>query len=443
MTENKFFHRLSTRIFLEILLSAAVGAVVFFAVNTALIHFFQYYAGQPEVFRELSDRHFEELQDYARENHLVSTDGKPFTAWNDQHSYVSLMIIRQNEAMCYNSFVSYNMTYTEEDKETFYWGSKVLPTYEYWLELEDETCKVYFSGYFDQTYESLRIVISGVCMVASFALLFFLLFQKYIRYIGEMNRHVSSICNKNFGRPIAIRSRTELSTLAASINHLSDTIELLLLTEDAKQKQKEQFVKSIAHDIRTPLTAVIGYLELLQKTCADSRDGSAMFAQRALEKANHIRGLTDDLFTFEQSCRELPLELYDGQELLDKITSSITNYLKGQRFHLAYSSDIDVPFQMKTNITLLMRLIDNICSNIMKHADPDKPVELMAALADGQLLLEERNVVRRQSVKELAENSGFGLVICEDMMAALGGSVSHEESDGCFRICFRFPVVMK
>lgn len=146
---TKLFHRLSTRIVLEILLAVAVSAAIYAGANAALTHFFQRYATEPAVFRRLSDRHFQDLQRFADENHLVSTDGKPFTQWNDRYHYVSLMVIRQNEALCYNSFVSYNMTYTEEDQEHFYWGSKVLPTYEYRLRLADETCKVYFSGYFD------------------------------------------------------------------------------------------------------------------------------------------------------------------------------------------------------------------------------------------------------------------------------------------------------
>ena len=164
---NKLFHRLSTRILLGILLAAAISAVVYTAANGALKAFFQYYAMQPEVFQRLSDEHFADLQDFATENHIVSTDGKPFTQWNDKYHYVSLMVIRQNEGLCYNSFVSYNMTYTEEDSQTFFWGSKVLPTYEYQLQLEDETCKVYFSGYFDQAYTSLRKAICGVLFVAS------------------------------------------------------------------------------------------------------------------------------------------------------------------------------------------------------------------------------------------------------------------------------------
>lgn len=236
---TKLFHRLSTRIVLEILLAVAVSAAIYAGANAALTRFFQQYATEPAVFRRLSDRHFQDLQRFADENHLVSTDGKPFTQWNDRYHYVSLMVIRQNEALCYNSFVSYNMTYTEEDQEHFYWGSKVLPTYEYRLRLADETCKVYFSGYFDQAYTSLRKGICAGLFLISFVAGFYLLFQKHIRYIEEMEQNVSSLCSKNFSRQIPIRGSTELSTLAANINHLGDTIQLLLLTEDAKLKQKE------------------------------------------------------------------------------------------------------------------------------------------------------------------------------------------------------------
>ena len=438
---NKLFHRLSTRILLGILLAAAISAVVYTAANGALKAFFQYYAMQPEVFQRLSAEHFADLQDFATENHIVSTDGKPFTQWNDKYHYVSLMVIRQNEGLCYNSFVSYNMTYTEEDSQTFFWGSKVLPTYEYQLQLEDETCKVYFSGYFDQAYTSLRKAICGVLFVASFVTAFFLLFQKYIRYIGEMEQNVSSLCNKNFSQQIPIRYKTELSTLAANINHLGDTIQLLLLTEDAKLKQKEQFVKSIAHDIRTPLTVVIGYLELLSKGYAGSQESAQLFIDRALEKTNHIRRLTDDLFTFEENCRTLPLDTYDGQELLRQVISNITNFLTSNRFRLEYTSFVSQPFRMRANVTLLMRLIDNICSNIAKHGAPEKPVVLTVSAAEGYLVLEERNAILRKTVMTAAADSGYGLAICEDVMGAMGGSISHRTQGGLFSVTLRFPIL--
>ena len=71
---TKLFHRLSTRIVLEILLAVAVSAAIYAGANAALTRFFQQYATEPAVFRRLSDRHFQDLQRFAQENHLVSTD---------------------------------------------------------------------------------------------------------------------------------------------------------------------------------------------------------------------------------------------------------------------------------------------------------------------------------------------------------------------------------
>ena len=162
---------------------------------------------------------------------------------------------------------------------------------------------------------------------------------------------------------------------------------------------------------------------------------------RALEKTNHIRRLTDDLFAFEENCRTLPLDTYNGQELLAQVSSSINNFLTSNRFRLDYADRTGGPFRMRANITLLMRLIDNICANIVKHGSPGEPVELTASVEEGFLVLRESNAVLRKTVKTAAGDSGYGLVICEDVMSALGGSVSHGTEDGRFCIVLRFPIL--
>ena len=90
---------------------------------------------------------------------------------------------------------------------------------------------------------------------------------------------------------------------------------------------------------------------------------------------------------------------------------------------------------------LLMRLIDNICANIVKHGSPSQSVELTASVEEGFLVLRESNAVLRKTVKTAAGDSGYGLVICEDVMSALGGSVSHGTEDGRFCIVLRFPIL--
>ena len=242
--------------------------------------------------------------------------------------------------------------------------------------------------------------------LASFAAAFFLLFQKHIRYIREMEENVSALCSKNFSQQIPIHGNTELSTLAANINNLGCTVQLFLLTEDAKLKQKEQFVKSIAHDIRTPLTVVNGYLELLAKGYAENEENAQLFIGRALERINHIRRLTDDLFDFEESCRTLPLDTCDGQELLRQMVSNISSFLRSNHFRLKYISRVTRPFRMQANITLLLRLIDNICANILKHGAAESTVILTASLEEEYLVLEETNEAFRRPVKAANTDSG-------------------------------------
>ena len=440
---NKLFHRLSTRILLGILLAAAISAVVYTAANGALKAFFQYYAMQPEVFQRLSDEHFADLQDFATENHIVSTDGKPFTQWNDKYHYVSLMVIRQNEGLCYNSFVSYNMTYTEEDSQTFFWGSKVLPTYEYQLQLEDETCKVYFSGYFDQAYTSLRKAICGVLFVASFVTAFFLLFQKYIRYIGEMEQNVSSLCNKNFSQQIPIRYKTELSTLAANINHLGDTIQLLLLTEDAKLKQKEQFVKSIAHDIRTPLTVVIGYLELLSSGPAISQEMQKKYIDIAYVKAKRLEKLIEDLFGFTKM-NYGKISMNVGKVDIVKLLGQLL-----EEFYPSFA-DKDLTYELKSNVpsqiitadgNLLARLFDNLINNAIKYGAEGKKV-LIQVFAKNDIVTvsvtnygyvipaEELPLIFNkfyrveQSRSSKTGGTGLGLAIAKNIVDMHGGTIS-------------------
>ena len=123
------------------------------------------------------------------------------------------------------------------------------------------------------------------------------------------------------------------------------------------------------------------------------------------------------------------------------MSSSINNFLTSNRFRLDYAVRTGGPFRMRANITLLMRLIDNICANIVKHGSPSQPVELTASVEEGFLVLRESNAVLRKTVKTAAGDSGYGLVICEDVMSALGGSVSHGTEDGRFCIVLRFPIL--
>lgn len=121
------------------------------------------------------------------------------------------------------------------------------------------------------------------------------------------------------------------------------------------------------------------------------------------------------------------------------MSSSINNFLTSNRFRLDYADQTGGPFRMRANITLLMRLIDNICANIVKHGSPSQPVELTASVEEGFLVLRESNAVLRKTVKTAAGDSGYGLVICEDVMSALGAASPTERRTAASASSCAFP----
>lgn len=437
---SRHFRNLSLKILIYFIVAATIGFLVFMPAEEIMKDVFEKHIEKPEVFCKISQHEFDDLQQFARENKIVSTDGKAFTEWNDEHHYVSMLIVRQNDAMCYNSFVSYNMTYTESDRDTFYWGSRDLPVHTYQLELADETCRVYFSGYFDMIYAPLRRLICLAISFLSFALSFFLMFKKNIDYIHDIEENVMAICNRDFSNTIKIRDNSELSSLASNINKMSNTINLYLLADEAKQKEKEHFVKSIAHDIRTPLTAVIGYLELMKLPDIELKQRD-YFLERALDKANHIRILTDDLFALEDNYQNQQCENYDGNELITRVQTSVKNYLDGKGIRYVSKNDIDFKFDIKANATLLLRVADNICSNISKHANVEEPVRFRIYTEDCELIICQQNRIKKPLDNDSKDlNTGYGLKICSKIIESMQGKMKAEILGDYFYLTIRIPV---
>ena len=81
-----------------------------------------------------------------------------------------------------------------------------------------------------------------------------------------------------------------------------------------------------------------------------------------------------------------------------------------------------------------------LAGDMTTTGQPVTPGDTVSA-AEGYLVLEERNAILRKTVKTAAANSGYGLAICEDVMGAMGGSISHRTQGDLFSVTLRFPIL--
>ena len=226
------------------------------------------------------------------------------------------------------------------------------------------------------------------------------LYWRLIRRYHQMQlRHVISelhyIANGHFDHRINFRVRPELQRVVDSINSLVDSTVNSINEERAIEKSKDELITNVSHDIRTPLTSIIGYLGLL-KTGISSKEDQQKYVDIAYTKAEQMKSLADDLFeytTLKSTSTKLNLNELHIYSMLEQVAAGFE--LEAEKKGI----DIEIEARPK-NLTIqadaekLVRVYNNLISNAFKYGTGATKIKLVA------------NLVNKSEVELRDENNG-------------------------------------
>ena len=149
----------------------------------------------------------------------------------------------------------------------------------------------------DSLVQILLLVVFGIGV---FTLSFWLLQRDSFSYIDEILSAIKKISTGVFNTSIEVRGDNEFSEMAASINKMTEEIRKLMENERYAEKSKNEMITNIAHDLRTPLTSIIGYLDLINKRDLPE-DTKAEYIRIAYEKSKKLQDLIESLFSFTKT----------------------------------------------------------------------------------------------------------------------------------------------
>lgn len=205
-------------------------------------------------------------------------------------------------------------------------------------------------------------------------------------------------------------------------------------------------VTNISHDLRTPLTAICGYLDLLEQEPQSEKSGRYLAVIR--ERTDAMRSLTEELFRYSvitATTDELHIE---GVSLNDILEQSLAGFY-GALSARGITPEIRIPevaVIRKLDAAALRRIFDNILSNAVKYSDGDLTIRLRP---DGSVTFSNRasSLSRVQAERlfdrfytvETARNStGLGLSIAKLLTEKMGGTITAEYESGHLQICIAF-----
>jgi His Kinase A (phosphoacceptor) domain./Histidine kinase-, DNA gyrase B-, and HSP90-like ATPase. len=417
----------------------------------------KYYLNKYVASQRLDNYH-ESLRDYVNKNNLSIQNVSAISKWVKYQKDVYL-IIYKGEHIFY---------------ESGYWNNK--KTSKKLLELMDansssallewETEDINYDSYYDQSNKNIKFYDGNysatiidfssskwysTTALISWCVFFLCLFTIQMLYnhhiitrILHLSKEVSSIEKGRLEQTISHNGNDEIALLALNADNMRASILTRLESEKEAWEANSELITSMSHDIRTPLTSLIGYLEILESKDYRSQEQFDKYIKNSKEKSLQLKELSDKLFqyflVFGKEHIEMELETFDVNILFQQLLYEHVFDLKNSGFMVetAFTEEACI---ITADIQYLKRLFNNIFSNIEKYADPNGQVQVIGTIQNHTLHIRISNEIRTDRV--LVESTHIGLKTCQKIVEQMGGSFQSRNNSSHFEVSIAFSIKPK
>ncbi len=288
------------------------------------------------------------------------------------------------------------------------------------------------------------------CFIFFFALYFIFFTKKITDYFEQIDRGIEEFSEGNFDIKFEVRNEDELSNMARNLNRTTGEINRILAKERNEEKSRKEFITSIAHDLRTPLTSVIGYLQLVMSKAAESRKNEELlikneeYVRVAYDKAIRLQGLIEDLFSFTKTDStelKLHLEEIDIVKLMEQLADECYPSLQDAGLSLEFRKSAEV-MKIEADGELMARAVANLLTNGIKYGKDGKKliIELYQENEKSDLhirIINYGRLIPKKDIEHIFDKfyrvedsrsaetggTGLGLAITQNIVSLHGGDI--------------------
>ena len=428
-------HGLAKQFTALILLSGLCSALLLVGMQYALNKALRAYFSREEVQQRIAIEQLADLQAYIDENQLASTDWKEIDEWSHRHRNTMLGFYREGEEPYFS------MPRIYQGREDAQPGGQFQP-FE-WLSFNsvrfsdgEAAVALYYNGV--NAYYGIGCEILLGVVIVLFPAFFLFGSRKIIRYIVQLSEEIQAMEGGDLDHPITIRGADELTTLARCL----DSMRITLRTQQQEEAEASAKVKSLitemSHDLRTPLTTLLLYTEILRSHKYDGKAQENDYLNKIDTKARQIKQLSDNLFEYALVTRDTVVTLDPPARfsaILEEPLTDLIDHLQQRGFLCRLELGSDDPL-LTVRSQYVRRILDNITSNILKYADPQQEICIRFVQEADKAGLTFRNGTL--PVPPSAESTKVGLTSMETMMDKMHGVFRVEQGSGWFRVTLLF-----
>ncbi len=275
---------------------------------------------------------------------------------------------------------------------------------------------------------------------------------KWVKKYRLIREGLNEVRNGNFDKKIVLEGNHigEFERVAEDINSISEAQALAIQREIKNQRLKTELISNVSHDLRTPLTSMVSYVDLLREEGLDSENADE-YLDIIQKKTERLQKLTEDLFeAAKASSGDLPTDIQSVQvqSIVEQALVETSEGIEEREVDVICNYKIENPKVMADG-KLLWRVMENLLGNISKYALERSRAYIDVDETDEMIRIEIKNISKEPlniSADELVERfkrgdesrntegSGLGLAIARDLTTLMGGEFGVTIDGDLFKI---------
>jgi signal transduction histidine kinase len=292
----------------------------------------------------------------------------------------------------------------------------------------------------------LLIIMIALLFIISIVVLSFITSKTISKPINKLAKGADEIANGNLDYVIDYESTNEIGTTVKSFNAMTKQLKESLNEQKRIEESRKEMIAGVAHDLRTPLTSVKGYVEGLMDGIADTPEKQKRYLEIIYSSALDTEKMLDELLTIsrlELGQIQLNTQVINLNDLLNDCCEDLKLSLEKANFDFVYTNNHkDEKLLVDLDTDRFSRVIGNIISNSMKYAKKDVKgkIELavdsyeksvIISISDNGIGLDSKDLGRifesfyraDKARSQVRNGSGIGLSVCKQIIELHGGHI--------------------
>lgn len=303
---------------------------------------------------------------------------------------------------------------------------------------------------------------TGILVIIDISVVYWRLIRRYHQMemwhvIGELH----FIANGHLDHRINLKVNRDLQQVIESVNTLVDSTVASMAEERRIEQSKDELITNVSHDLRTPLTSIIGYLGLIENQRYKGPEDIQKYVHVAYDKAQQMKNLVEDLFEFtkvRQADTPLERQYFDMTQMLAQLAASFE--LEAQKHNIQFKvQTVPNPLMMEADTQKLGRVFNNLIANAIKYGKHATFIALEAKQVGSKVVIQVSNdgqAIPKESLDQLFERfyrvessrstktggTGLGLAITRSIVELHQGSIQVKSDEQLTSFMMTLPMKM-